>query len=146
MSRRTMLSRRITRVLTPVIVQLVALVLAHDLVFLARYGSRYGEALVHAGHGETWATAALVSLLLGFGLVAVALFRLAHLGVLVRRARAGRDGNPQHRMPSRGSLGVGSLWRAWTRIGPRIAGLAVVLLTIQENLEHLASGQARREP
>ena len=37
--------------------QLVALVLAHDLTFLARYGSRFGEALAHAGHGETWSAA-----------------------------------------------------------------------------------------
>ena len=41
-----------------------------------------------------------------------------------------------------GSLGVRSLWRAWTRVGPRTAAIAVGLLTIQENLEHLASGQA----
>src|SRR5204863_460350 len=37
------------------IVVLAALALAHDLTFLARYGSVYGEALAHAGHGQLWA-------------------------------------------------------------------------------------------
>ena len=42
---------RIAALLAAAPLQMVALVLAHALVFLARYGSRFNEALVHAGHG-----------------------------------------------------------------------------------------------
>ena len=42
------------------VVVAATLALAHDLTFLARYGSIYGEALAHAGHGQAWTNAALV--------------------------------------------------------------------------------------
>jgi hypothetical protein len=110
--------------------QLVALVLAHELVFLARYGSLYGEALVHSGHGETWHAAVTTSFALGLALAAAATLRLVRLGILARRTRA--VAGP----------GAGSLLQGWLRIAPRIALLAVVLLTLQENVERgaLAGG------
>ena len=49
------------------VVQLAVLVLAHDLVYLARYGSRYGEALIHSGHGDAWRAAAASSIARCFG-------------------------------------------------------------------------------
>jgi hypothetical protein len=127
--------RRLAAFLAAAALQVVALVLAHELVFLARYGSRYGEALVHAGHGETWTTAVTTSLLLGAGLAGLAALRLAHLGLLVRRR-----GSAARPVP--GTLEPRPLLRAWLRIAPRTAILSTALLTIQENLERAALGQA----
>src|SRR6266446_6199919 len=66
---------------------LVALVLAHDIVFLLAYGTRYEEELAHAGHGDAWQGAALVVLTLAGGLLAAGLWRLRRLGILAKRAR-----------------------------------------------------------
>jgi hypothetical protein len=57
--------RRIGGLVAAAIVQLVALVLAHDLVFLARYGSRYNDELVHVVHSGMWSAAVQTSLVLG---------------------------------------------------------------------------------
>ena len=128
------MARRIAGVATTAVLQLIALVLAHELVFIARYGSLYGEALVHAGHGESWSAAVTWSLVLAGLLAAVAAFRLARLGLLVRQwggeATARTSGN----------LAPGSLLRAWLRVAPRMTVLIIVLLSIQENLEHAAAG------
>lgn len=110
--------------------QLVSVVLAHELVFLARYGSRYGEALAHAGHGQSWTNAVLTSLALAALLAGIGIVRLARLGLLVHRAGGGRS-----RLDG---LAPVSLARAWLRIAPRTAALSVVLLTAQENLERAA--------
>lgn len=133
------MSRRVMAFLAAGALQLVALVLAHELVFLARYGSLYGEALVHAGHGAAWTTAAMTSLLLAAGLVVVGAVRLAHLATLVRRRGGGtaRGG---------GGLELGALRDAWLRLGPRTALVGVVLLTIQENLERAVIGQQMPGP
>ena len=56
------MAHRLVRFATATALQLVALALAHELVFLARYGSRFGEALVHSGHGEAWTAAVLTSI------------------------------------------------------------------------------------
>jgi hypothetical protein len=125
--------RRLADLLAAIATQAIALTLAHELVFLARWGSRYNEALVHAGHGESWSAAVLTSVVLAAVLAMVAGARLAHLGVLVRRSGA---------RPGSESLDRGGLLRAWLRLGPRIAVVAVVLLTVQENLERAAIGQA----
>jgi hypothetical protein len=122
-----------------VVLQFEALVLAHELVFLARYGSRYGEALAHAGHGETWTAAVLSSLALAALLAAIGAVQLARLGLLV-----GRRGSPVG--PSAGGLEPASLLRAWLHIGPRTAVLSVVILSIQENLERAAMGLAAPGP
>jgi hypothetical protein len=120
-------------------IQLVALVLAHELVFLARYGSRFGEALAHAGHGQTWNAAVTTSLLLAAGLAGVAAVRLARLGLLVRR-RDAAPGNAPAGLERR------PLLRAWLRLAPRMALLSVVLLSVQENLEQAAIGRAPAGP
>jgi hypothetical protein len=121
------MTRRIGGLVAAAIVQLVALVLAHDLVFLARYGSRYNEELVHAGHGGTWAAAADTSLALGALLAAAGLFRLVRLRLLLR-------GGPSNTTSS-GNLPVRSLLIAWRRAALLIPPTTIVLLTIQENLE-----------
>jgi hypothetical protein len=130
------MAHRIARVATAAALQLVALVLAHELVFLARFGSRFGEALAHSGHGAAWTAAVVSSIGLGFALFVAGLVRLARLGLLAnRRGRVHLD-----RAAAR-SLSPGSLLRGWVRLAPRIAMLGVVLLTLQENLERWATGQ-----
>jgi hypothetical protein len=117
------------------IVQLAVLALAHDLVYLARYGSRYGEALIHAGHGNGWRAAVATSVVLGGLAALVAIVRLARLHLQLRRLDATRT-----RAGSR--LAPRALVRTWLRIGPALAISTVVLLTIQENLEQSAIGGA----
>lgn len=131
--------RRLVGFLAAAALQLVAVVLAHELVFLARYSSLYGEALVHAGHGEAWNAAVSTSLLLAAGLAVLGAMRLANLGRLVRR----RGPAPER---IAGELEPRPLLRAWLRIAPRIALLSVILLSIQENLERASIGQALPGP
>jgi hypothetical protein len=127
---------RFARFATAAVLQLVALVLAHDLVFLARYGSRFGEALVHSGHGEAWSAAVMTSAGLAIALAAAGVFRLARLGLLVhQRGRVHLDPAAAR------SLDARSLLRGWLRLALRIAILSTVLLTIQENVEHWSTGQ-----
>jgi hypothetical protein len=111
------------------VVQLAVLVLAHNLVYLARYGSRYGEALVHSGHGVGWQAAASTSLALGAIAALAALVRLAWLH------RQLRIGLPAATTPR---LVAGGLLRAWLLAGPAFALATAVLLTLQENLEQAA--------
>jgi hypothetical protein len=114
--------------------QLVALVLAHELVFLARYGSIYNEALVHAGHGQLWSGAVVTSAGLAAVLATLAMLQLVRLGVLARSRvplGAGRSGALERR----------SLVRSWLRIAIPMALLTAGLLTVQENIERAAIGQ-----
>ena len=132
---------RFARFGTAAALQLVALVLAHDLVFLARYGSRFGEALVHSGHGEAWSAAVMTSAGLAIALGAAGVFRLVRVGLLVhRRGRVHVD-----RAAAR-SLNPRALLRGWLSLALRMAILSVVLLTIQENLEHWSTGQGLPGP
>ena len=124
---------RIRRLATASVLQLGALVLAHQLVYLARYGSLYGEALVHAGHGDGWNAAVLTSLLLAGGLAGLGLARLHRLGVLARNASVANE-SPRGDLPRRALLG------AFLRLAPRVAVLQLVLLSTQENIEHAAMG------
>lgn len=110
--------------------QIVALVLAHDLVFLARFGSRYGEALAHSGHGEAWRAALATILVIATALVLAGVVRLAQLGILVRAATRSEPA----------ALDLRQLLRLWLRVAPRIALMSVVLLTGQENLERSSIG------
>jgi len=125
---------RIARLATAAVLQLAALVLAHELVFLARYGSRFGEALAHSGHGEAWTAAVITSAVLVAGVVAVAAVRLVRLGIRMRRIA----GTIQASRPS--TLERGAFIRAWLRLAPRMVALTLLLLTVQENVEHVAAG------
>jgi hypothetical protein len=139
--------RRLGLLMVAATLQLVALVLAHELVFLARYGSRFGEALVHSGHGETWSSAVTTSLILGAGLAIMAIARLAWLGILVRRrheharsAEPRRTPEPRRTLELRRTLEPRLLLRIWLRTGSRLSALAIILLTAQENIERTAMG------
>ena len=131
--------RLITGFVAALALQVVALVLAHDLVFLVRFGSRYGEALVHTGHGETWSSAVGTILVIASALVMAGVVRLVWLGILVRAAGF-------HAGSRAGALDLRQLVRLWVRIAPRIALLSVVLLTVQENLERASIGGSMPGP
>lgn len=118
----------------------VSVVLAHELVYLARYGSRYNEALIHAGHGDAWSSAVTASLALTLGLMVAGVARLAWLGALVRR-RESRGPAANGGLLERRALAQGFL-----RTAPRVVAVAVVLLSLQENVERLLIGQALPGP
>lgn len=130
--------RRLTGLAVAFALQLLALVLAHEVVFLARWGSRYNEALAHGGHGESWGSAVITVLGLGALVAALALGRLAHLGLLLRRAtgrtRMGSTASHRSRLERR------DLVRASLIGVPRTAIATAVLLTIQEHLERSSVG------
>jgi hypothetical protein len=134
------MAHRVARLATAGVLQLAALVLAHQLVYVVRYGSRYGEELVHAGHGEAWSFAVTTSVVLALGLIFVAAARLAYLGTLLRREGHGSA------MGAPGPLDVTAFVRTWLRLAPRMAVLGTVLLTVQENLERASVGQAMPGP
>jgi hypothetical protein len=133
------MQRRVAGFLAGAALVLVSVVLAHELVYLARYGSLYNEALVHAGHGEAWSAAVTASLALTLGLIVAGVARLAWLGALVR-------GNGASAAASTGELDGRALVRGVLRSAPRLVALAVVLLTVQENAERLLIGQALPGP
>jgi hypothetical protein len=137
--------RQITGFVAALALQVVALVLAHDLVFLARFGSRYGEALVHSGHGETWSSAVATILAIAAVLVLAGVVRLAQLGILVRAASADAA-SPAGMGSSAGALDLRQLLRLWLRVASRIALVGVVLLTVQENLERSSTGGSMPGP
>jgi len=124
---------RIARVASSAVLQLAALVLGHQLVYLARYGSLYGEVLAHSGHGDAWSVAVLTSLILAAGLVGLGLVRLYRLGVVARAA--GLRSSDMAALPPR------ALLRAFLGIAPRVAVVQLVALSLQENVERVAIGQ-----
>ena len=124
--------------------QLLALVLAHELTFLARYGSRYGEALAHAGHGASWSSAVVTSLVLGVLLGAIAVARLLHIARSASRVERTHPTNSATRAGMAPRL-VALRGLASARAA-RTAVLTAALLTIQENLEHASSGLGMSGP
>jgi hypothetical protein len=109
---------------------LVALVVAHSLVFLLAYGSGYDEALAHSGHDGTWRTSVAVVLAAAFALLGLGTWRLHRLGVVARALGASEGG-------LRGPNGfVRRLVELWVRL----ATATTVLFVLQENLEHQRVG------
>ena len=137
--------RQLLGLVAALALQVVALVLAHDLVFLVRFGSRYGEALVHTGHGESWSTAVGTILAIATALVLAGVVRLAQLGILARAASA-RAASSSGASSSTNAPDLRQLLRLWLRVGPRIALVSVVLLTVQENLERSSIGGSMPGP
>jgi len=129
-----MLGRRAAWIARAVVV-VVTLALAHDLTYLARYGSIYGEALAHAGHGQAWTNAVQLSLTLGGGLVLGAGIQLWRL----RAAAATQTGSIARSGPR-------ELGRSWAGLAARLAAVVGVLLTVQENIERAAIGIRTLDP
>ena len=112
---------------------LVALVVAHDLVFLLTYGAGYDDALARSGHDGSWTTAVVVVLAAGIGFFGVATWQLCRLGVLAHRFVPVAD----PRGPNLSGFGrrlVGLWWRLFAA--------TTLLFVIQENLEHQRIGEA----
>jgi len=112
---------------------LVALVVAHDLVFLLTYGAKYDEALAHSGHDGSWATAVVVVLAAGIGLFGVAAWQLHRLGVVARTGA-----------PTAGPDTLSASAFGWRLVGLwwRLCATTTFLFVIQENLEHQRIGEA----
>jgi hypothetical protein len=111
---------------------LVALVVAHSVVFLLAYGSGYEEALAHSGHDGTWGVAVVVVLAAAFGVIGLGTWRLYRLGVIAR-GRAASEGGLRPG-PSGFARHLAGLW-------VRLAGATTLLFIVQENLEHQHVGE-----
>jgi len=125
----TMASAR--RLLSFVAMTSVALVVAHNFVFLLAYGAGFDEALAHTGHDGTWGTAVAVVLAAALGLLGLGAWRLYRLGVVARSLTA-TEGRlrPEPKAFARQLVG---LWL-------RLAGATTLLFVVQENLEHQHAG------
>jgi len=82
------------------ILALVAFVLAHNLLFLLRYGSSYSAFLERTGHGSAWASTVVIVAALAIGLVVASVARLVGLFAIASqfevgaiRVRSGRAGD-----------------------------------------------------
>jgi hypothetical protein len=113
----------------------LTLVLAHEAVFLARYGSIYGEALVHSGHGAAWSDAVATVLVGSVVILAGSLLGLYRLG-----RRVADRSTRGHELRIGVSIDLPRIGGQWLRLALGIGASALVLLTIQENLEHLSAG------
>src|SRR5436190_12815977 len=106
----------------------LSLVLAHEAVFLARYGSIYGEALQHSGHTAAWSDAVTVVVIGGALLLAGSVVGLFRLGrhIKARSAKAGRA------TATLDAIDLPRIVGPWLTTGAAIGGSALVLLTVQE--------------
>jgi hypothetical protein len=109
----------------------VALVVAHNLVFLLAYGPGFDEALAHTGHDGTWATAVAVVLSAAVALLGLGAWRLYRLWV-VARSLTMTEGSLRPE-PNAFARSVVGLWLS-------LAGATTVIFVVQENLEHQRAG------
>ena len=111
---------------------LVALVVAHNLVFLLAYGAGADEALAHSGHDGAWGTAVAVVLAATVGLLGLGTWRLYRLGLVARSLGA-----------SEGALrpGPSAFVRGLVRLWLPLVGVTTLLFVVQENLEHQHAGE-----
>ncbi len=116
-----------------IVLVLVALVVAHDLVFLLTYGAGYDDALARSGHDGSWAMAVVVVLAAGIGLFGVAAWQLHRLGVIARAI-----------IPAAGPLTPSASGFGWRLVGLwwRLVAATTLLFVIQENVEHQRIGEA----
>jgi hypothetical protein len=111
---------------------LVALVVAHNLVFLAGYGEAYADALVHTGHDYGWSAAVFTILAGGMGTVIVGLWQLRRLSAMAR------PGGEHASRP----LSINGFIRRWLRLTMRLATATALLFVLQENGEQLHIGES----
>jgi hypothetical protein len=116
----------------------VTLVLAHEVVFLAGYGTRFGMALADSGHDARWARAVVAVLTLGALLAVAAGWRLYQLRTLARTLSEGRP----RRASVTGGLTMPVLRRPVLRAWATLLASTTVTFLIQENWERLVAGQA----
>jgi hypothetical protein len=111
---------------------LVALVLAHNLVFLAGYGASFAKALSHTGHDHGWSAAVTVVLVIGGATLGVAAWQLRRLSRLARTADA---------IAPNAGPGIRMFVHCWLRLSLRVALATAFLLVVQENVEHFMVDQ-----
>ena len=128
-----MMTGRIGFTVRATVTALASLVLAHNLIFIAGNGSRFGAALAQTGHDHGWTVAALTSIGLAVSLLAVALRRLQQLRRTARGAGA-------IRLPT--EPGLRAFARRWLAWWIALTLVTAVLFVIQENLEHAHIGTA----
>jgi hypothetical protein len=125
------MASRAASLLSTATMALVALVVAHNLVFLAGFGAAFGQALAQTGHDQRW-TSAVVTVLAGaVGCLAAAAWQLRHLSSVARRSGARSVGAPSGR----------SFVRRWLRLGLGLTAATAILFVLQENVEHLHLGE-----
>jgi hypothetical protein len=115
-----------------VAITLIALVIAHNLVFLLAYGTGSDEALAHSGHGGAWRAAVAVTMAAACGLFGLGTWRLHHLGVTARALHADEGGL---RPAPTGFV------RRLVALSMSLAGSTALLFIVQENLEHWRLGE-----
>lgn len=126
-----MMTGRIGFTVRAAVTALASLVLAHNLIFIAGYGSRFGAALAQSGHDHGWTLAALTSIGLAVSLLAVALWRLQQL----RRAARGAGAM---RLPTEPGLrAFANRWLGWW---VALTLVTALLFVLQENVEHARIG------
>jgi hypothetical protein len=111
---------------------LVSLVVAHDLVFLAGFGPSYGAALLRTGHSTAWSSAVITVLIGAVGCVLLAARQLRRLAAQAGASTAAGDYGPSMR----------TVAGRWVRLSLRLTALTAAAFVVQENAEHLASGEA----
>jgi hypothetical protein len=111
---------------------LTALVLAHNLIFLAGYGDEFGDVMARTGHDHGWTITVVVSLLLGLALLAGAVWRLRQLRSIARSLGATH-------MPT--EPGRGAFLRRWTGSWIALSIVVAALFVLQENRELASVGQ-----
>ena len=118
---------------------LVTVLVGHDAVFASQFGLGEGfrQAMTAGGHDAYWMAFSVVIVALG----ALALVREVLRGMRLSRRigwPAGRR-SPGSPVAPDGVVGyVAELRRIW----PKLFVATAILFTIQENLEHIAAGQA----
>jgi len=134
------MTRTAVPILRAAVLAAFALVLAHQAVYLVRYGSIYGEALAHAGHGQAWSDAVTV-VVLGSGFLLVAsLVGLRRLARRVQVTSGPRRSDRIEFVEFTERPDARAIAGRWLRTWIWLAAAVLVLLTVQENLEHAATG------
>jgi hypothetical protein len=116
-----------------VVTALASLVLAHNLIFIAGYGSRFGAVMEHTGHDHGWTIAALTSIGLAASLLLIALRRLSQL------RHAARMPGVETLPDEPGLRAFAGRWLGWWLA---LTLVTAVLFVIQENLELASVGSA----
>jgi len=128
-----MMTERLGFTVRAAVTTFASLVLAHNLIFIAGYGSRFGSVMAYTGHDHGWTVAAVSSIALAASLLVVGVRRLQQL----RRTARGA-GLPS--LPNEPGLrAFGTRWLGWW-IALSLA--TTLLFAVQENLELGSVGTA----
>lgn len=111
---------------------LTALVLAHNLIFLAGYGDQFGDVMARTGHDHGWTVTVAATLLMGLALLAGAVWRLHQMRSLARSI--GATDAPVE--PGRGAF-----MRRWMACWIALSLVVAALFVLQENRELASVGQ-----